>query len=163
MAATRLYSIKDIDPHAQSGTWTYTTAANILSYDKTAADTTNIMTFAVPKLPRTEKLDDPPVSVIAVTYSVATTALDAAVTAVLNLLSKHATTKVWSRSAVTQVLTFAGTDTTGTAAGTFDAITTITTPVRLADNESYELELTFNGAAGTVVKLFGMAVTHTGA
>lgn len=163
MAATRLYSAKDINPHAQSGTWTMVTASNITSFDKTAADDTTVLSIPVPKMPRTYTLDDPAISIIAVTYSVATAALDAAPTAVLNKLSKHATTKVWSRSAVTQAITFAGTDTTGTAAGTFDAIVTITTPTRLADNEALELELTFNAGATTVLKVWGAAVTHTSA
>lgn len=163
MAATRLYSITDIRPQTTVGTFTYTTASNITSLDKTAADDTSVVVFPIKKMPRTLDQDDPAISVIEVTYSVATAALDAAPTAVLNKLTKNTTTKVWSRSAVTQTLTFAGTNTAGTAAGTYDAIVTITTPTRLEDNESLELELTFNAGATTVLKLFGMAVTHTGA
>lgn len=163
MAATRLYSIKEIDPTA-SNTWTYVTASNITSFNHSDADNTSVVTIPIPKLPRTLNQDDPAISVISTTFSIATAALDAAATAVLNKLTKDTSTKIWSRGAVTQTLTFAGTDTTATAAsGTWDAIVTITTPTRLADNETLELELTFNAGATTVLKLFGVGVTHTGA
>lgn len=164
MAATRLYSIKEVDPFPTVGTWAFVNSSNQTSFDHTDADETAVVVIPIPKMPRTFNQDDPAISVISVTFSIATAALDAAPTAVLSKYSKHATTKVWSDSAVTQVLTFAGTDTAGTAAsGTWDAIVTITTPTRLADNESLELELTFNCAATTVLKLWGVGVTHTGA
>ena len=163
MAATRLYTATQMDMKGYTGTFTLTNASNQTYWEKTAADNTSIVAIPIPKIPRTLNQDDPAISIIAVTYSVATTALDAAATAVLSKHTKSTTTKVWTAAAVTQTLTFAGTDTTGTAAGTFDAIVTITTPTRLADNECLELELTFNAAVGTVLKLFGMAITHTGA
>ena len=163
MAASRTYSILENRPFNTSGTYTLTLTANILSFDKTAADDTTVVVFPIPKLPRTATQDDPAVSVIECSYSVATAALDAAPTAVLNLCSKSATTKVTSRAATTQAITFAGTNTVGTAAGTYDAIVTITTPARLTDLQYYELELTFNAAATTVLKLFGISITHTGA
>lgn len=163
MASTRLYTATEMNLRGYTGTFTMTNSSNQSYWLKTDADNTSIVAIPIPKIPRTLNLDDPAVSVIAVTYSVATASLDAAPTAVLSKHSKHATTKVWTDGSVANALTFAGTNTAGTAAGTYDAIVTVTTPVRMTDLECLELELTFNAAATTVLTIFGMAVTTTGA
>ena len=59
---------------------------------------------------------------------------------------------------MTDTTTFAGTDTTGTAAGTFSCNVAVD-PQTLAPNEALNFEFTFNAAATTTLKLYGAEVT----
>lgn len=148
-----------------TGTWAFATASNITTFDHTDGDDTSILTIPVPKPDFGLGWQNAP-SAINVTYTLTTADLDAAPTAVLNKLSYNSSTGVVTRSAVTQAtIAFGGVDSTGTAAGAGAAGTHIVTVApatieALDDTENYVLELTFNAAATTVLKVTTISVSY---
>lgn len=147
--------------HFSSGTWTLTKTSNIVSYDKTAGDTTDTITCDIPLFGEGAYWGGR-VKSVGMLYEVVTAALDAAPTIVLDKLTLDATTKAVSRAAVTQTKTVAGTDTTGTAVGKFALIATVADADLVATDENVRLQVqgTFNGAATGVVKFYGLEVQY---
>jgi len=143
-----------------TGVWTPQNSGNIYTMHKAAAATTTVAIIPVPKAQQGGFEADAKPSVIEVNYLVTTAALTSAPTAVLNKLTKN-TDGTYTRTAVTQVLTFSGLDTVGTATGAHNAVVTITTPAELADNETLQLALTMNEAATSVLDINALTVTYT--
>ncbi len=151
---------------ATTGAWISALTSNIFSFHKAAAGTTSVVNISIPPGPRggLPTNDDAQVSIIELFYLVATTNLTSAPTAILNLLTMPggAGTGIVARSAVTQVLTFAGVDTVGTTAtnGNHIAVVTITTPFTMLDSDHLSLSLTMNEAATSVLDIYGITVTY---
>lgn len=154
--AKQFIGVGELNPANTTGTWTRVTASNVTTYNKTVADDTTTVDFEVPALPGMFALDRQPVKAIEVQYSVATAALDAAPTAVLNKITIDPATGVITRAAVTQTLTFKGTNTVGTAAGTYFAVITPSAPISPNAGETYTVEVTFNAGLTTVLKVGGI-------
>ena len=159
--AKRFFGVGELNPSNTTGTWAQVTASNVTTFNHTAGDDTSILDFVVPTASGYLGFDRQPIKAIKVQYTVATAALDAAATAVLNKITVNDTTGVVTRAAVTQTLTFEGTDTTGTAAGTFFAVITPATPLTPDEGEYYTVELTFNAAATTVLKVADVQIETT--
>lgn len=159
--AKKFFGVLPINFQTTVATWTKTEAANILTLDKTAADNTSVVTIEIPKEAGFLGIDKQPIKSITVMYSVATAALDAAPTAVLNKVSCDATAGTLTRAAVTQTIAFSGTNTVGTAAGTYRAKVSITTPEVPGDTDSYTLAMTFDAGLTTVLKILGVEVETT--
>lgn len=166
MADTKFYAVGEgiSLTDTGTGTWTLALASNVWSFNHTDGDDTSVVAIAIPKANIGPMTQNAP-SIIKVPYTLVTADLDAAPTAVLNKLVWSSSTGVVTRSAVTQTLTFAGVDTTGTAAGsgaagTHIAVVTVTTPEHLGETETYFLELTFNAGASTALKIQGLEVTY---
>jgi len=149
-----------------TGTWAFVLASNVLTFDHTDADDTSTVAIAIPAANFGPGWQDE-IKKISVTYTVVTAALDAAPTAVLNRNSWVASTGVYTRAAVTQTLTFEGVDTVGTAAGAGAAGTHVAV-ITIADADllnrttlrNYLLELTFNAAATTSLKITGISIDY---
>mgnify|MGYP001591717419 FL=1 len=116
MAETRLFNCGDVTIKGMTGTWAEDLASNVFSYKHTDADDTSVVAIPVPRYNGGKTWRNSP-SIIKVTYTVTTAALEAAPTAVLDKMSWASATGVTTRSAVTQALTFGGVDAVGTAAG----------------------------------------------
>ena len=164
MAITKTFGVGEIALTNTTGTWTYVTSSNVQSFNHTDADDTSIVSIPIPFSNFGPGWQDE-LKAITVTYTVVTAALDAAPTAVLNRNSWVAATGVKTRAAVTQTLPCRGVDTTGTAAGA-GAAGTHTAIVTIADADllnrttlrDYLLELTFNAAGTTVLKITGISI-----
>ena len=164
MSVTKLYNVGEFDLLGTVGTWVQDLTSNVRTYKKMAGNDTSVISIQVPKYNGGAFWQNAP-SILKVTYTVVTTALDAAPTAVLNENNWASATGVTTRSAVTQAITFGGVDATGTAAGagadgTHVAIVTITTPTQLTDAESLFLELTLNAAIDTDLRIQALEVTY---
>ena len=164
MSATKFYNVGEFDINGTVGTWVHDLSSNVRTYRKAAGDDTSVVSIQIPKYNGGAFWQNCP-SVLKVTYTVVTTDLDAAPSAVLDKNAWSSSTGAVTRSAVTQAITFGGVDTTGTAAGagsagTHIAVVTVTTPAQLADTESYFLELTFNAAVDTDLRMQALEVTY---
>jgi hypothetical protein len=152
--------------NATTGVWATQLSSNIYSLHKAAAATTSVVNLGIPGGPRggIPTNEDAQVSIIEVFYKVSTANLTSAPTAILNLLTMPGGTGtgIVARSAVTQVLTFAGVDTVGTTSTNGDhiAVVTITTPFTMLDSDHLNLSLTMNEAATSVLDIFGITVTY---
>lgn len=159
----RTFNVAQLGLHAgnaTTGTWTTDLTGNKYTLKKAAAATTSVVNLPVPTAPNGAWQEDGQVSVIEVSYTVATAALSSAPTAILNKLTFDSTNGDLERAAVTQTLTFAGLDAVGTAAGDHIARVTITTPTTLTEDESYVLSLTMNEAATSVLNINSVKVTY---
>ena len=156
--AKQFFSVGKLGLGNTTGTWTRVTASNVTTLNKTAADDTTTVDVAIPLQPGMFALEKQPIKAIELQYTVATAALDAAPTAVLNKITIDPDTGVITRAAVTQTLTFKGTNTVGTAAGTYFAVITPASPISPNAGEEYTLEVTFNAAATTVLKVSGLQI-----
>lgn len=149
-----------------TGAWAFVLASNVLTFDHTDADDTSTVAISIPRGEFGDKVQDA-LKKITVTYTVVTAALEAAPTAVLNRNSWVESTGVYTRAAVTQALTFGGADSVGTAAGA-GAAGTHTAIVTIADADvlnrtslrNYMLEVTFNAATTTVLKITGVSIEY---
>lgn len=164
MADTKFYSVLEAQMKGMVGTWADDLASNVLSFKHSDANDTSVVAIPIPKANIGPWTQNAP-SIIKVPYTVVTADLDAAPTAVLDKQVWSSSTGIVTRSAVTQVLTFAGVDTVGVAAGagaagTHIAVVTITTPEHLGEGEAYFLELTLNAGATTVLNIQGLEVTY---
>jgi len=163
---TRFYSSDDLGWVAGNfvtGTWTKTVGSNIIYWRKTATDETSTLYTTVPHSTSGLYGEDAKVSVVTIPYVIGTADLDAAPTATMNKISIPAATGVVARAAVTQVLSFGGDDAVGVAfasGGQHTAIITVTTPLLLTDEETLNVELAVNAAAGTTIDFYGMQVTY---
>lgn len=162
MKDTIFYGALDLPaPQFSAGTWTLTKTGNIHSWDKSAADETPVVSIAVPKFNQGAQFGGR-IKSVGIVYSVATAALDAAPSIVLNKLTLNQTTKAVSRAAITDTDTVAGSDTTGTAAGNYTLSAVVADADLVADDENvtYTVEGTFNAAGTTVLKIFGLEVQY---
>lgn len=160
--------------NATTGAWTLALSSaavpsGMVNLHKVAAGTTSVVHFNIPHGPRggLPTNEDAQVVTIEVFYQVTTANLTSAPTAVLNKYTTPGATGtgLGALAAVTQVLSFAGVDSVGTAAGAGSAgahiaVITITTPFTLADYENLALQLTMNEAATSVLDITGIAVTY---
>ena len=159
--ATRLYSIQQLNPFTSLGTWTLTQASNLIELVKTPANDTSVLTFEIPRDLHGSAVNVSGISAVAVHYVVATASLDAAPTVTVNKVTMNASTKAISRAAVSNTLTFAGTNTVGTAAGTYVAnIAFAAAAAALDESSAYTVEVTFNGAATGALKVGAVEVTY---
>lgn len=137
---------------ATVGTWALDTTSSLPNLKHTAADNTSVL-FIPLNLP-------PEISIAPQNYQIAkvdfqyvigTAALDAAPTAALARISTVETTGVRTRTAeTTPTMSFVGTNTVGTAAGTYiGTATPAASLAHLENNEQFWLELTLNAAATT--------------
>lgn len=160
--------------NATTGVWTLALSSagvpsGMFNLHKAAAASTSVVHITIPHGPRggLPTNEDGQVSVIEVFYLVTTANLTSAPTAVLNKYSSPggAGTGLGALAAVTQVLTFAGVDTVGTAngagaSGSHIAVITVSTPFTCNDYENLMLQMTMNEAATSVLDLIGVAVTY---
>lgn len=152
-----------------TGVWTTQLSSGLFSLHKAAAGTTSVVNIPVPHHPRggLPTNEDAAISIIEVFYLVSTANLTSAPTAVL---ARHTQpgglgTGFVAEAAITQVLSFAGVDTVGTAfgagaAGSHIAVVTVTTPSTLPDTDALVVELTMNENAASVLDIFGISVTY---
>lgn len=147
--------------NATTGAWTLQLSAGKITLNKAAAATTSVVNIPIKK-DADAGAEDKKVASVAFEYSVATAALSAAPTAVLNINTVNPTTGALTSSTVAGTLTFAGTNTVGTAVGDYIATFAITTPVQLADTDSAFLTVTMNEAATSVLNLNGVKIDYTG-
>ena len=149
-----------LNPIATTGVWAYQLAANILSFHKVAAATVSVISVCVPYDERGGLQADGMLSAISYDYTVATANQTGAPTPVLRKLTKNAATGVTTSAVVTTTTAFTGTNTVGSAIGTYNCILTVATPAALGDEESLILEITQNEAATTVLDIFGVTATY---
>lgn len=162
--AKRTFSVAEIPltpSSATTGVWASQLASNKLTFHKAAAATTSVVNIPIKKdaAPGSE---DNRIASISVSYTVATAALSSAPTAALRVLTTDATSGALTATTIAGALTFSGTNTVGTAAGTYFATFTPTTPTQIADTSSVILELTMNEAATSVLDINSVKVDYTG-
>jgi hypothetical protein len=136
-----------------TGTWTLTAVSDVMKYRKTAADNSPVVRFFVDPGPEGPASRARNVKKVHVPYTVATADLDAAPTTVIRKISEDGTTRVLSDAVLTETEAKSGTDTTGLAVGDFLLSVTLATPVRLADGEYLQVEVTFDAAATSVLDI----------
>lgn len=150
--------------NATTGVWATQLSSSLYSLHKAAAGTTSVVNIAVPPGPRggLPTNEDAQVSIIEVFYKVTTAVLTSAPTVVLSLNTQPGGTGsgTVSRSAVTQVLSFAGADSVGTAVADHIAVVTVSTPFTMLDSDHLILTITMNEGATSVLDLFGITVTY---
>lgn len=158
--------------NATTGVWTFALSSaaapsGAVTLNKAAAATNSVLNLQVPNGINGLRGDDSQVSIIEVFYQVTTANLTSAPTAVINRMTYPGGTGTGlvALATVTQVLSFAGVDTVGTAAGagatgSHIAVVTISTPFTPADTETLHLKLTMNEAATSVLDIHGMTVTY---
>lgn len=149
-----------LNPIATTGAWAYQLAANIFSFHKVAAATVSVVNIAIPYDERGGLQQDGNLTAFSVDYAVATANCTSAPTLVLRKLTKNAATGVTTSAVLASTLTFTGTNTVGSAIGTYNAVATVTTPAALGDDESLVAEMTMNEAATTVLDIFGATATY---
>lgn len=162
--AKRSFNVAEIPlspANATTGVWAYQLAANKLTLHKAAAATTSVVNIPVKKDAQ-PGAEDNKIAAISVSYTVATANLTSAPTAALRVLTTDATSGALTASTIAGALTFSGTNTVGTAIGTYFATFTPTTPAQIADTDSVVLELTMNEAATSVLDINSMKVDYSG-
>lgn len=154
----KFYSVLEVEPHASAGTWTTTIASNIPQRAKVAADETPTLTFAIPANLVESGAGKPTIKSVSCQYTVATAALDAAPSIVFNLMTMADTSRAITRAAAADTTTVSGTDTTGTAAGTFAAKGSFDQPLVLNGNQYLTAAFAFDCAATTVLTVRGISI-----
>lgn len=154
------FGISFLNPIATTGAWAYQLAANIFSWHKNAAATNSVINIQVPYDERGGLQSDGMLSAVSYDYAVATANQTAAPTLVLRKLTKNATTGVTASAVVPSTTTFTGTNTVGSAIGTYNGVATVTTPTALGDDEYIVLEITQNEAATSVLDIYGATATY---
>ena len=151
-----------------AGTWTQTVASNVWSMDRSAADAA--FTVYVPVLipSNSVALKGAKLLSIEVMYSIGTGACDDVTSFKLFKGTFQATAASGSgtlntAAEVTAVSWDAGHDTAAErkAVDEHRAVCTLTTTVFIDNDEGYHLELIFDAAANSVVKMFGAIVNYT--
>lgn len=165
--ATRFYTVQQIPILNSAGSWNQVVASNKVTLNKTAAADTSVLYFEVPRDLHGSGLNSSGISNIKVAYSVATASLSSAPTVVVDEVSCDPTSGVTTRTAVTSTISFTGTNTVGTAAGTYQAVIPLdlgynssATGAFLSESDALVVELTFVAAATTVLKVLGVTVTY---
>ena len=158
MARIKYFSIQELAPNPSLGTWTESVASNIVQLAKVAQSQSPVLTFSIPRDKLGTAWGDPKIVSMSVQYAVATAALSSAPSLVFNALSMAEDTRVVSRTAKADTTTFSGTDTVGTAVGTYAVKGALDQPLELLDTESLTAEFTFPCAATTVLTLRGVLV-----
>jgi len=157
--AIKFYNPLELRPDATVGTWTLSVASSIPQLLHTDADNTSVLTYHIPReVGASSPLGNPKLVAVSLQYAVATAALDAAPTAVFNTLTMATDTRIVSRAAAADTTTFSGTNTVGTAAGTYACRAALDQPLELADNQSLTVDFTINAAATSVVTIRGILI-----
>ena len=154
------FAIQALNPIATVGAWVYTVVSNVLGFHKNAAATVSVVHIPVPYDERGGLQQDGMLSEISVDYQVSTNALTSAPTAALRKHTKDPATGITTSASVPGALTFTGTNTVGTAIGTYNAKFAVTDPAALGDYESLTLELTMNENAASVLDIRGATCTY---
>ena len=163
---TRFYHALELGMTATNftvGTWAFDLTSNVVTFLKAAADNTSVVIIPIPASPNGALGEDRQVSIIKIPYVVGIADLDAAPSAVLDLVSIPATTGVAARSAIAETETFTGDDAVGIAfasGGQHVHIITVDTPVTTQTDEHLILEWTVNAAATSTVRFYGIEVTY---
>lgn len=155
--------------NATTGAWTTQLSSGLYSLHKAAAGTTSVLNIPIPHAPRggNPTNEDAQVSIVEIFYLVSTANLTSAPTIACNKQTYPGGTGTGfvANATVTQVLSFAGVDTVGTAfgagaAGSHIAVMTISTPITLIDTDSLIATITMNEGATSVLDIFGITVTY---
>jgi hypothetical protein len=154
------FAIQALTPFASVGVWAYTVISNIIGFHKAAAATVSVLHIPVPYDEKGGLAADGFLSEFSVDYQVSTANLTAAPTAVLRKHTKDPATGITTQASVPGTLTFTGTNTVGTAIGTYNAKFAVTDPAALGDFECLIFELTMNEAATSVLDIRGATATY---
>jgi hypothetical protein len=154
----RLFTARQLNAFNTTGSWSYSYSGNLVSFVKTPNADTTTLSFEFERDLSTAD-GNTGITRVSINYVVATASLSSAPTATVNKVTIDPSTRVVSRSAVTQAITFSGTNTVGTAAGTYTADITFDQSA-ITFGEAFTVEITFVAAATTALSVNGAELNY---
>ena len=109
--ATRFFSPLELTPTTTLGTWVKSVAASIPQLEKVAQDQTPVITYTFPRHLFTSGWGNQTLVAISLQYEVATAALDAAITTVVNRQRMALDTRIVANATLADTTAFTGTNT----------------------------------------------------
>jgi hypothetical protein len=156
------------DIEASAGTWAIAAASNVWSKDRSAADATFTLMVPVIVPSNSVALQGVKLNSIEVMYSIATGACDDVATVKLykDTFSPTAASgsgTINTATEITGITLDAGHDTAAErkAIDEHRMIITLNTPAYIDNDEGYHVEIAFDAAANSVVKVFGAIANYT--
>ena len=140
---------------APAGTWTRSVASGVITYTKTAGDTAPVFEIALSDYFAQDALSGATIDKVVVHYK-PTVANITSAAGEFHTVAYNATTNVPAATTIAATGTL-----TVTAASTYAATLTPATAIVADQDMLVQLELTFTGAATTVIALYGLDIYYT--